>query len=1071
MAFYYKKINAALFIISIIAVMLLANCIKISADVKHRTAYDIIEVNGYVNPSGIKNRYVTVLLKNGEQICNIGQTPVLSDGTYSYMFAIDNYSDNMVLSVKEGDKDIEDTVMSAVVKSVLLENVPYTLKACSDGTTEVETDLSYVKKYTADFEVIVASYDESGLKDVLSKSSTSLSSTDLMKCKIKTGNRINVMVVNSFTDITPKAKSTQYEGSLKISFGEEADKLYNNEYNTLSGDNNYQIYKNAVNELPEEFNVLTMLRPEVMNKFYVSVLGSDLNNGSVEKPFRTVNKAIEAYNLLEDDKKWWTGIYIKAGNYEYSEFDALSSISGDAKLVVESFGDGEVLFSGAKIVSGSRFELVTAQNTDEETLSRINPLAKGNLYSCDYADFDITALNGFKYGNRGNKPLLVFNNILQTNARYPNSYDMNIAKNGVVKDGLIDGVRDAYGDVEFIPDDSRPFTWKNNQNIGMCGQLSVSWYINHMKATINSDAGTISTPVETSICHALPYGPLYKLNVFLQNNPMALSHYYFYNVFEEIDMSGEWTGDDLQQKIFFYSPYKPTSNDCVKIEGDEVSSLIKISDAKNIIISGINFEFAKYGVNLTNCENVVVQNSKFKYISDNALFLRNSEKCGAIYSEFKNLNRAVSIVGDDEALYNLECSQCFVQNCHFNEIDSTGIYIENSCFNIVSHNLAENHLTAFVSVFGSTDNVIEYNESRSGVLQGNEGNNIYLDGEFVSRNNHIRYNYLHDNSPRNSGIILGYALAADDMGENWYVYGNVFENVDCGAYINGGDNNIFDNNIFVDCPKFAYAAVDTMYGNYINNNLSETGRPARFYVERAFDMEGNSGYMQKYIKYDIVNSEKYNSRYPNALERYNYIKNLAENYSEDNKNNSTYKFAKAVTGNYLINNLYVNCGSPKLNHASETEGFDETYVVYENPEAGVKKFDNQDLNVYYNNINGTYIDFETIDKFDKMGIYKEPEYTSEMLKVLYPSSTVNEIQSDKLCFVWSDLDKANYYKVTISKNKEMFDDIDTSYVIDNRYSYSINEKGTYYYEIEAFCYTYGGNDMLIDSISGSIVLK
>ena len=133
MAFYYKKINAALFIISIIAVMLLANCIKISADVKHRTAYDIIEVNGYVNPSGIKNRYVTVLLKNGEQICNIGQTPVLSDGTYSYMFAIDNYSDNMVLSVKEGDKDIEDTVMSAVVKSVLLENVPYTLKACSVG--------------------------------------------------------------------------------------------------------------------------------------------------------------------------------------------------------------------------------------------------------------------------------------------------------------------------------------------------------------------------------------------------------------------------------------------------------------------------------------------------------------------------------------------------------------------------------------------------------------------------------------------------------------------------------------------------------------------------------------------------------------------------------------------------------------------------------------------------------------------------------------------------------------------------------------------------------------------------
>ncbi|MEG1441985.1 MAG: right-handed parallel beta-helix repeat-containing protein, partial [Oscillospiraceae bacterium] len=669
------------------------------------------------------------------------------------------------------------------------------------------------------------------------------------------------------------------------------DPPYNTGNDFIYNDN-YSKYKNAVAELPSEFITIKPAYPTIKREIYVSKTGNDANDGSINSPYLTLNKAIEKYKLLTlKEKNEWTAIYIREGRYDIltplSLTGEVFGENGSAKLFIGAYNNEKVVLGNGKYVDGNIFKQVTNTNTDGATFGRINKNALGKIYYCDYSDLGITKLNGFSYGNAGAVPVLTFNGENQVLSRYPNSGENYISN--VLQSGF-DGNGNMTTNAEFIPDDKRPFNWEDTGTIGIKGQLSVTWFVNHMQASFDKVKQSITVPANQTVTKVDK--TCWPISTNLKNHPEDKAHFFYYNVFEEIDMPGEWCGDDKNQRIYFYPPTQDIlADDTIGITGECGDYKFKFNRVKDIVINGISFEFVEKGIEATECNNLLVQNCNFKNIQAMGVAFKFCKLSGVIYSDFRDCTRGISIVGEKSQVSNLVASRNFVQNCHFNGISANCIGIGETCGNIISHNLAENHMSSFTTIFGGSENVIEFNESRAGVLQGNEGNNIYIDGQYVSRNNHIRYNYIHDNSPDDKNIILGGAFAVDDMGEAQFIYGNIFKNLYSAAQANGGDNNIFDNNTLINCSSCSISAEPSMYG--CNENL--------FGVSLLNDLT-TSRLTNKYYSWGLNSSVKWGQRNSFAVNRISYLEDMSRLWNSGDKTSNDIMFTRGVTGTYITNN-------------------------------------------------------------------------------------------------------------------------------------------------------------------------
>jgi len=110
---------------------------------------------------------------------------------------------------------------------------------------------------------------------------------------------------------------------------------------------------------------------------------------------------------------------------------------------------------------------------------------------------------------------------------------------------------------------------------------------------------------------------------------------------------------------------------------------------------------------------------------------------------------------------------------------------------------------------GGNDHLIEYNEVFRTVLESDDQGGADMWGDPTFRGNVYRFNYWHDiggPSEHNLQAKCGRAgIRLDDAISGTLIYGNVFERCSTGkdgfggVQINGGKDNIIDNNVFMDC--------------------------------------------------------------------------------------------------------------------------------------------------------------------------------------------------------------------------------------------------------------------------------
>jgi hypothetical protein len=95
------------------------------------------------------------------------------------------------------------------------------------------------------------------------------------------------------------------------------------------------------------------------------------------------------------------------------------------------------------------------------------------------------------------------------------------------------------------------------------------------------------------------------------------------------------------------------------------------------------------------------------------------------------------------------------------------------------------------------DHLIEYNELHSLMKESGDAGAIHTGRNWTWRGNTVRYNYFHDlKGPGLHGVM---GMYMDDWGSGFTVFGNVFYRAGRATLIGGGQDNIVENNIYVEC--------------------------------------------------------------------------------------------------------------------------------------------------------------------------------------------------------------------------------------------------------------------------------
>ena len=305
------------------------------------------------------------------------------------------------------------------------------------------------------------------------------------------------------------------------------------------------------NELPQELPVYAPYTDEEIskskNKLYIAVNGDDRNDGSIDKPVKTLQRACEIAKGI-NAKNGGLTIYFREGTYsQESGFNIPPSLNGSEEnpTFIAAYPGERVTLSTAIFVKGSDMRIAD----DDVSKRKLHKKAKNKVYSVDLKKLGYDNYGRFSTTKR---PNLLVDGVEYTIARWPNACNTGMIKytgtdgeNGVIESGdiLIAGQRlgEYTGDTgtgfEFLPSSSIPFGWENTGNIWMYGYWFEEWAKYHIQVKEFNEAKSSVSTVQN--CQ---YGAMY----------LPEKSYYFYNILEELDIPGEWYIDDKTGMLYLY---------------------------------------------------------------------------------------------------------------------------------------------------------------------------------------------------------------------------------------------------------------------------------------------------------------------------------------------------------------------------------------------------------------------------------------------------------------------------------------------------------------------------------------
>lgn len=804
------------------------------------------------------------------------------------------------------------------------------------------------------------------------------------------------------------------EGDFTLSQGAVDEKI-DGEYPAMVGTTTKEMFEQRVAELPSEISLKEPVAITGKTKIFVSVDGGDDADGTIDKPYKTLQQALEK---AKKGNPADTVIYMRGGSYRINETIKINSVLSGIKI--SAYNNEEVKFIGGYEISGSQFHPVT----DTAVTERFLPSVRDKIVEVDLESLGITDLGTIKPGgygidSTGTTPLpveLFFGSEKMTLSRWPNNTNTMIGV--VVDEGNAPGFDNLKGEkyyddgrgFEFKLVDERPLSWQENDDIWMYGAYSREWALARIKVKeFNHDTKTVRT------VHSSHYGAVMGCN------------FYFMNVLEELDFPGEYYVDKESGKLYIY-PLGALEENSVTWAFYN-GNMIEVSDANNVVISGISLEGSKgNGIYANNIKGCTFQGIKMNNIGGHGINAMEAYNTTVLSCDLKNISGMGIYVSGDS--YVLSSNGNYIQNNYLTNIgkdyDSQGIQM-NGTGNVASHN-SVHVLDTSALRFTGCENVIEYNEFGDVMKRVDDGGAIYTYTQFLYRGNHIRYNYLHDiyGSDTRSGMPFGIYL--DNITSDNMVYGNTLVDVVTPIHHTWGRETVVVNNIIAGYGR----------SNIANASMNESEITSLSYFDtpqqqpnRPFTESGEpNGVFKSNASGLPWQSEEWGARYPR-------LPGIAE---------EEWWIPKHC---YYANNVIYDHLPPRLTENRIQYGeVVNNELLYEDPfvdyEGG-----NYNLNLSASGLS-EYSGLESVPSYEKTGIVMDGVFRTEKPKIgkfylTYPENHSSGNDLKNITLRWTRPDGADYFDVEVATDPGMKNIVLSERTENITHNINVSEYGKKYY--------------------------
>lgn len=524
-------------------------------------------------------------------------------------------------------------------------------------------------------------------------------------------------------------------------------------------------------------------------QFYVSPKGDDKNQGTLQKPFASLEKAKEAVKGINKGNQSIT-VYIREGIYYLPQAFKLNKEDGGTlanPIVYAAYKNEKVQLRGCRIVPTN----VVKKITDVSTLQRINPKLQDSIIEIDLSVLNVKNIKRFadKFNDDGGIIELFMNEERMPLSRYPNEGNMTMKKviiNGGGQEAKNDDWRNFYADGAkeqkpprpgvFEYRDDRTANWLNalERGVWLKGYWRIPWQNEAVRiAKIDTIAKTITLAVPVS-------GGIG--NKYTRPEGNGKEPYWLMNLLEEIDRPGEWSIDFKDKKLYFYPPTNITTNS-LRI-ADNSEPLIQLNNTTNVQIKNIIIEENLHdGIKIFNGENNLIAGCTIRNVTKNGvtidsgrghtilsndiyytgaggIWLRGGDEKAEpkISSEFKVVNNHIHHYSVIQKIYAAAINAGFSGGGGGGHHPCVGVYI--------AHNMV--HDAPHVGIlYGSWNNTFEYNEIFNYCLISDDMGAFYSYDLYERMGGQtFAYNFIHNSS-------IGDAIYFDHDHRDIKIYGNL----------------------------------------------------------------------------------------------------------------------------------------------------------------------------------------------------------------------------------------------------------------------------------------------------------
>ena len=511
--------------------------------------------------------------------------------------------------------------------------------------------------------------------------------------------------------------------------------------------------------------------------FYVATNGADTAEGSLEKPFATLERARDAIRSVRRTGGVPAGgatVFVRGGRYEFARTFVLAAEDGgteQAPVVYRAYGHERPVLTGDRRIGGfvpHKGQIVKAD---------LGAQGLRNVYSRQ----------------------LFFNGERQHIARYPNFDPANPHGGGFayVAGALIRMSKALTNETRRVvtckPEDCRRWAKPREGEVFIYPRYNWrSCLVPIASADWDKRQITLTSDVWSGATHTIRAG----------------DRYYVRNLFEELDAPGEWYLDRATRTLYFWPP-APLADAEVSVAA--LKDLVQIGPGSAwITLRGFDIRRCEgNGVTVSESTNCLVAANRVHGIGGGAAIrIEGGRNCSVRGNDvWDTCHQGVVVEGGDAET--LTPGGHVVDNNYIHHIGTlnghaAGIMLRGVGLR-VSHNLI--HDTTRSGIYGGgNDCVIEYNRIRHTNLETEDTGGYYNGGGWHIRGQVIRFNYIHDalGYGRHPDGTWGWPHSAcciylDDDHSGTTVYGNILaRSATGGVFVHGGRDNRIENNILVE---------------------------------------------------------------------------------------------------------------------------------------------------------------------------------------------------------------------------------------------------------------------------------